>query len=568
MASSCNPLVDYLNSLRTQDGASNPNYVEENRSDYLERLRAEHPWFPSESQLRVETRITALVGAMAQECSQFPVDLVILTGDAGDGKTAACVDLARAHGIVRALQPIDAAGPWTIIKDASENSEAALLNALAASRAPGRSRLLVAINEGRLRRLRTVPALVDVWKEVIEPALASWIDADAANRLDEAMRRYRVAVVNFRHRMHVRTVAPALFDTWTSPAHWEEGPCGSCPARHECAILANARDLRDRATMSRVTDVVAMAHFSGQRLPFRRLQGMLAFALTGGLTCDLVRAGRPAQLADRYYSLLFQREARGEARPEPIARVLAPADPGINVDPEVDRRVVDLLRGGAASLLAFERSALTAGADIDNVRALRRHDSLAGEGPVSASWHKALSLLEAYATSGTEEPLRRAVVGGLNALHRVEASKLSTITGQQMEPAAFRDPARASLELALGNEFHAELTQGPVLPGLVAAWLESCPADIDLVAWPLHQPRPSAPARLRLDARLVALLLDVDAGYRFLPALGAYRRELARFHAHLLSLVQPEAVAVTLRSGSRSWTLNASGTRIRLDARD
>ena len=29
-----NPFVDYLNSLRTQEGATNPNYVEENRTEY------------------------------------------------------------------------------------------------------------------------------------------------------------------------------------------------------------------------------------------------------------------------------------------------------------------------------------------------------------------------------------------------------------------------------------------------------------------------------------------------------------------------------------------------------
>jgi hypothetical protein len=248
--------------------------------------------------------------------------------------------------------------------------------------------------------------------------------------------------------------------------------------------------------------------------------------------------------------------------------VLAPADPGTNVDPDVDRRALEWLRGGDASLPGFEGATLNSGTETENVRALRRYDALAGAGADAATWRKALTLLEEYATQGRHEPLRSAVIRGLNALHRVDASKSSSITGQQMEPAAFRDPARASLELALGTEFEAELTRGPVLPDLVAGWLESCPADIDLVAWPLHRPRRSSPARLRLDARLVGLLLDVDAGYRFLPALGAYRRELARFHAHLLSLVQPEAVAVTLRSGSRSWTLTAAGNRIRLDARD
>lgn len=561
-----NPLVDYLNSLRTQ-GGSDPNYVEENRSDYLERLRAQHPWFPTEAQLRVKTRISALVDAMRRP--DFPVDLVILTGDAGDGKTAACVDLARDSGLQRSLLPIDAAGPWTIVKDASENPEADLVEALAATRA-GRTRLVVAINEGRLRRLRSVATLADVWADVIEPALASWIDEAAAARLDEGMRRHRVAVVNFRHRMHVRTVAPALFETWTNPGWWEDGgACAACPAKDRCAILANAQSLRDPVVVGRMTDVVAMAHFSGQRLPFRRLQGLLAFSTTGGLTCGAIISGRPPQLADRYYSLLFQREARGDARPEPIGRVLAPADAGTTVDPVVDARIAGWLRHDSdAALPRFDIAAFSGSTETENTRALRRYDALAKTGSASATWRKALALLEGFAAEGREEPLRNAVVRGLNALHRVDAAMVSAITAQQMEPAAFRDPARASLELSLGTEFEVHLTRGPVLPDLVSAWLESCPSDIDLVAWPRRTPRPHAPARLRLDARLVALLLDVDEGYRFLPALGTYRRELARFHAHLLSLVQPEAVAVTLRSGSRSWKVTAAGDKLRLDARD
>lgn len=562
-----NPLVDYLNSLRTQDGASNPNYVEENRPDYLKRLRAEHQWFPSEAKLRVRTKISSLVAAMSKP--EFPLDLVILTGDAGDGKTAACVDFALQSGVERPLQPVDSAGGWQIIKDASENPEEELIAALMAARAGGGARLLVAINEGRLRRLRSAPVFSDVWDTVIEPALSAWINATVAGQLDAAMRAHRIGVINFRHRMHVRTVAPSLFATWTPPAYWEEGPCASCPARERCPIRANASSLRSPAAVERITDVVAMAHFSGQRLPFRRLQGVLAFTVTGGLGCAAVIEGRPPQLADRYYSLLFQREVRGDIRPEPIARVLAPADSGLNTAPAIDVRVAAWLSGDPSSLPAFERSALGMGTELENTRALRRYDALTGTLVAGATWRRALELLERYARHGDSEPLRDVVVGGLNALHRVESKLVSNITRKQIEPAAFRDPARASLELDLGTHFAVDLTHGPVLPDLVADWLESCPSDIDLVAWPSHEQRPDNPARLRLDARLVAMLLDVDAGYRFLPALGAYRREFARFHAHLLSLVRPPVeVTVTLRSGSRAWTIKAAGTRIRLDARD
>ena len=147
-------------------------------------------------------------------------------------------------------------------------------------------------------------------------------------------------------------------------------------------------------------------------------------------------------LVRRYFSLLFLREARGDARPEPIARVLAPADPGMNVEPDVDRRALEWLRGDGAPLSGFDRSARSAGTETENVRALRRHDALAGRGADSATWRKALTLLEEYAMRGSEEALRTAVIRGINALHRVSAS--GAITDQQMEPAAFRDPARAS----------------------------------------------------------------------------------------------------------------------------
>ena len=61
------------------------------------------------------------------------------------------------------------------------------------------------------------------------------------------------------------------------------------------------------------------------------------------------------------------------------------------------------------------------------------------------------------------------------------------------------------------------------------------------------------------DARLLCLLLEVDDGYRFLPALGTYRRELARFHSHMLSFVDPEHVGLVLRAGAHAWRLARVG---------
>ena len=570
-----NPFVDYLNSLRTQDAESSPNYVEENRAESLQRVRQIHSWFPTEQTLRVQTRISILVEAMRSD--DFPVDLVFLTGDAGDGKTAACMDLARAEGIERPLETIDTINAWTVIKDASEVPEEQLLKTISRCRQE-RRRLLIAINEGRLRQLQRSPDLATLWSKLIDPSLRSWIDRDTANQLDGAMREERVAVVNFRHRMHVRTVTPSLLQLWSRSAFWEDSPaCSGCKVRASCPILANIQSVREQPVARAMTDVLTFAHYAGQRLPFRRLQAVLAFTLTGGLRCRDI-AGRPPQLTDRFFWLFFQREPRGSLRPEPIARALAPADPAFEAEPSRDKEIETLLRDDS-SLPKFDRSALqeTGARDpADTIRALRRratfYRSSTPAGTVSErtvpTWSRALQYLEGAALEDRDEELVRCVLRGVNRLHRHTTEMSETLSAHQLEPAAFRDPQRASLELALGTSFKAELAKGPVLPALVLAWLESCPSDLEIRAWPEHQPRPDHPARLRLDARLVMTLLEVNAGFSFIPALGTHRRELARFHSQMTSMISADKTHIVVRSGDRAWRLCSAGDKLRFEGHE
>ena len=498
MASAFNPFVEYLNSLRTQEGATNPNYVEENRAEYLDRIRAVHPRFPSSELLRIPTRVSNLIDAMRS--GDFAFDLVFLTGDAGDGKTATCVDLARAEGLDRALDPIDRVGRFTIVKDASENPEADLREVINRCRTH-REPIVVAINEGRLRRLAQGPELKGYWDDIIEPALAPWIDEEKASILDQKMRQHRIAILNFRHRMHVRTVTPLLLSTWTRPEYWENGSiCPSCPKRDDCPILANVSSLRGSTTIKYVTDVLTFAHFSGQRLPFRRLQGILAFAITGALGCTEILAGYPSSLADRFYSLLFQREVRGHARPEPAAHVLAGADPGLTPVPRTDNRIFSWFGTSSDELPMFERRFLEArhgDFSVETIRALRRFTASHGLSTAPARWQIALELLENFALKNDDRPLLRVAIAALNCLHGHPTTDDEALVAHQIEPATFRDPVRATLELDLGFRSKVELIRGPMLPMLVREWLEYCPSDIELRAWPIEfgaAPRAGSPS--------------------------------------------------------------------------
>ncbi len=391
------------------------------------------------------------------------------------------------------------------------------------------------------------------------------------------MRAERVMVLNFRNRFHVPAVVPRLLEVWTHAKYWEStSACGDCPAQKRCPILANAQALRCSAVQNSISEVLQSAHFSGQRLPFRRLQAVLALSVTGGLKCRDLRAGgalvanqaNPLDLLRyRYYEALFRTDDSGPVKvaPEAINRSLAPSDPGRTSDPAFDREVGYVassgpdvetsikLRGNA--LPEFEQAAVryirqTCSTQADSLtdqlarltEALRRWAGLAAWTPGSdppETWRKALRYLRHYAEGGPGDDLRRTVTAAINRYHFLPARKEDSITNRQIAAAAFRDPARLALELNLGVEFQTGLSRGPVIPEFVKLWLESAASEIYFTAWPNGQPESECkPARLHLNSRLLESLLDTQAGFTYIGALGAYRMDLARFHSQLLVLAR------------------------------
>jgi len=578
------PMVEYLNSLRTQEHGANPSFVHENRKVFLDRLRAVASWFPNDETLYVRTRLDDLVDRLADVSAQC--DLIFLTGDAGDGKTALCAQVARHLGSSDELIDITDVNGWTIVKDASE-VEPERLEELLAKRLSGIGpKLLVAINEGRLRRMMrprdngeaglAVKARPNLWREVIEPALEAWIDDQAAQLLDDRMRAERVLVLNFRNRFHVPAVVPRLLEVWTRAEYWEgSSVCGGCIANQRCPILANAQALRCSGVQNNVSEVLQSAHFSGQRLPFRRLQAVLALSVTGGLKCRDLQAGgalagdqaNPLELLQyRYYEALFRTDDSGPVKvaPEAINRSLAPSDPGRTSDPQFDREVGYAASGPEGETPIKLRGTALPEFEQEAVRYMRRSYSTEGTGltdrlaPLTEAlrrwaglsagalgnhtpepWRKALRYLREYAQGGSGDDLRRAVTAAINRYHFLPARKEDSITNRQIAAAGFRDPARLALELNLGVEFQTDLLRGPVIPEFVKPWLESAASEIYFTAWPKGRAASECkPARMYLNSRLLETLLGTQSGYTYIGALGAYRMDLARFHSRLLALAR------------------------------
>lgn len=593
------PMVEYLNSLRTQEQGGNASYIHEQRSVFLKGLRDQYPWFPTDAELHVSTRLDALGAAMLDR-NTFGADLVFLTGDAGDGKTALCDVLAPVLAGSQVELGIETvAGDWLIVKDASEIAEPRLRE-LIGERLKGNTPrgLLVAINEGRLRRVMREHTAV--WPEVVEPSLRTLFSADDARILDDSMGRHRILVLNFRQRFHVRSVLPALIERWTRSALWDESPvCGGCAQRAQCPILANVTALREPAPRAWLADLLANAHFSGQRLPFRRLQALLALSCTGGLHCGEVRSGAFADLGalralrHRYYEVLFppQLSEAGEVRRELLCAALAPMDPGHRVDRAIDSDVLELVapaqdKGTLPALEGHQLPSLEAQAiaaarkryasdepQEDFVRSLtsltrslrRWFDVVRPNRASPPRWLEAQRLLEQWAGSGDSAPLLAAVINALNILHG-PAWKPNSLLRNQADPAGFRDPGRLALELDLKTEFETRVVCGPLLPSRVDQWLESLPSDIELQVWPAKHPETRA--SLQLDARLVDALLAVRSGYTALGGLGPFRRDLSRFFGKLGQLahaaVGPPLVSILVHGRRTRVTTSGDAGKARL----
>jgi hypothetical protein len=596
-----NPMVEYINSLRTQLTAGNPSYVHETRQVFLSRLRTRWSWFPTDQDLHVQSRLDDLVRALVDKV--IDVDLIFLTGDAGDGKTAICAQLKAALGDVLPLEPVVHFKEWMIVKDASEIAEEDLGKLIDQhlSGTSGGKRLIVAINEGRLRRVMRHRS--PVWENVVAPAIDASLTEDGAKALDARMKEHRVLVVNFRHRFHVRPLLTPLLKTWTKPEYWEEShECTRCPASTTCPILGNVLSLRQPKAQESLADLLTALHFSGQRLPFRRLQALLALATTGGLHCPDVQGeklrGEGAaleRLRYRYYEAIFRKDASGpiQVQPELLGQALSPHDPGRlasrSFDDEVTAKLLSSSTAAGALQLAGEkldateqqamttlRRRLELGSENISsqvallTRSLRRWSSLSGQwSPETAFWPRALKLLEDYARgNGDGKALREAVVSALNRLHRVNGTKADLITRHQVDPGGFRESPRLALEVDLGVEFETGLRKGPVLPPtMLAPWMEACPSDIFLDAWPQGQGNTHR-ATLQLDTRLVEALLAVTAGYRYFGTLGAYRRDLARFFSQLAGLAAQAGFKpkISLRLADHRVSVTSQGDKLRFDS--
>jgi hypothetical protein len=224
-----------------------------------------------------ETRLGRYVSRWA---ASGQAGAVVLTGNAGTGKTAVAEGYCRGAGAN--LPQVDEAsevapGRW-VVKDLSglpnqEARAAALARVLGAAES---SQALVCANEGVLR---------DAVETLDYPSLAAALDAALRHG---ASRDGAVTVVNAnRQRPTADRLWPQLLDYLTREELW--AGCRDCPFdAGGCPMRSNAEQLRRPDVREQLRTLVRLG--AGEAVPtLREVLAILAWAVVGGQSCTEVK---------------------------------------------------------------------------------------------------------------------------------------------------------------------------------------------------------------------------------------------------------------------------------------
>jgi len=243
----------------------------------------------------VRTKLSTYVSRWAE--SGAP-GVVILTGNAGTGKTAVAEAYCRAVGA--ALPEIDTlqtvAERRHVVKDLSGVPDpVSRAECLSTALRPGDGQTLVCANEGVLR-----------------DALADRPDARTSALLEESLRQGaaggdRLTIINLnRQRPTGRELWNQLLDYVSREELWDG--CADCPFElGACPMRTNAEHLRRPDVREQLRTLVRLA--TGEAVPtLREILAVLSWAIVGGQDCHSVKAafrdrGRSAHhVAHSYFS--------------------------------------------------------------------------------------------------------------------------------------------------------------------------------------------------------------------------------------------------------------------------
>ncbi len=291
--------------------------------------------------------------------------LVVISGNAGDGKTAflqkletraqdegAVMDRSVSNGCRFEFKGRTYQSNYDGSQDEGDQTSDAVLRAFLepfagndAAAWPSDQVRLIAINEGRLVDFLST-------EEATFPLLAKVVSEGLVTGQPE----HGVAVINLNLRSVVtdplgyegdpkggdESILARLVRRMTHEKFWE--PCQRCDLRDKCYAFHNARTFQDETAGPKVTErlksLYTLTHLRGRlHITLRDLRSALAFMLAGTRDCgeihELYRSGEREEIAQAFYFNSWMGGAAPNA--DRLLSLLREVDVGLASDPKLDR---------------------------------------------------------------------------------------------------------------------------------------------------------------------------------------------------------------------------------------
>jgi hypothetical protein len=459
--------------------------------------------------------------------------LVVLSGNAGDGKTAFLESVLENSGVDIVPGQNEYYGPigrneYVVVLDGSEDSakrtnDALLSDALGEFRgddpvAPARG-TLIAINKGRLLKFLNGHRrdFGYLWKAVASRYLGDEAPPD---------NNYLLIDLNERSGLSPSPEESIYGGITQKLANWSgwDDQCGSCSAVNECPVRFNARLLKGKTVRSQLWKLLVSVDLDDRvHVTTRHLVTKVASAVVGSGRCAEIRErvgdGSSFPPETYLYSSLFEGAGSNTADAAVMDRVLESYDPSEAGSPKKDRQLAYLvLRGATPSIFTVEagpdmaelerESADLSSRSVDDeprngepeyrLRALRlvRHVSrrlfllepdnkLAPQPPVRTQ-----ETFLATSAGGTTPQLLQDILRSLNGTLGIEASKFEDLLAPQDYSQGLRGNGFAVLvpkerfAITAGDSLGNRYTE----PQHIESWprsirLEARDSDGTLVAW-------------------------------------------------------------------------------------
>ncbi|MFG6115725.1 ATP-binding protein [Halobacillus sp. MO56] len=258
---------------------------------------------------------------------------IILTGNAGDGKTRLCRTVYN-HFSEEELKswPTDGLieinfphGKLIFVKDLSELKDEVIEDILTnlqnqmISNYEDPTYYLIAANEGKLNKfLSQRNSLGRLYKEVknrFNDYKNNNFELDVINLLDVTSSEY------------VRRV----LDDWNSDENWES--CAVCPMKDKCIIFHNHTKTSQQHIKDQISSQYRTLDFLNEHITMREMLIHIAYTITGGYVCEDIFTSDSEEINQQrlsaYYDNFYGAHARQDAFDEMRAlKVLKILDPG------------------------------------------------------------------------------------------------------------------------------------------------------------------------------------------------------------------------------------------------